>query len=53
VSAPGHRLLTTQLYFDGDPYNDTDGLIEAALIMQLRDEAGGKAASFDFVIPAA
>jgi protocatechuate 3,4-dioxygenase beta subunit len=53
VSAPGHRLLTTQLYFDGDPYNDTDPFIDAALIMKPRDQAGGKAASFDFVIPAA
>lgn len=24
VSAPGHELLTTQLYFPGDPHNDDD-----------------------------
>jgi protocatechuate 3,4-dioxygenase beta subunit len=53
VSAPGHRLLTTQLYFDGDPYNGTDEFIEAPLIMKLTDVGGGKAAKFDFVIPAA
>ena len=53
VSAPGHRLLTTQLYFDGDPYNDADAFIEESLIMTLDDAGDGKAAQFDFVIPAA
>lgn len=53
VSAPGHRLLTTQLYFQGDPYNATDALIEAPLVMKLADTRDGKAARFDFVIPAA
>ncbi len=53
VSAPGHRLLTTQLYFAGDPYNDTDAFIRESLIMTLADAGDGKAASFDFVIPAA
>src|SRR6187200_1764164 len=24
VSAPGHELLTAQLYFPGDPHNDDD-----------------------------
>ena len=53
VSAPGHRLLTTQLYFDGDPYNDADAFIEESLIMTLDDAGDGKATQFDFVIPAA
>ena len=57
VSAPGHRRLTTQLYFAGDPYNDQDPFIEKSLIMQLTDAPGGasgsdddKAARFDFVL---
>jgi protocatechuate 3,4-dioxygenase beta subunit len=53
VSAPGHRLLTTQLYFEGDPYNDTDAFIHESLVMTLADAGAGKAATFDFVIPAA
>ena len=51
VSAPGYQLLTTQLYFEGDPYNDIDPFIEAPLIMTLEeDDAGGKTAQFDFVL---
>jgi protocatechuate 3,4-dioxygenase beta subunit len=51
VSAPGFESLTTQLYFEGDPYNDIDPFIVASLIMPLTDEPGGeKSATFDFVI---
>jgi protocatechuate 3,4-dioxygenase beta subunit len=50
VSAPGHRHLTTQLYFDGDPYNATDEYIDDSLIMKLANTRDGKAARFDFVI---
>jgi protocatechuate 3,4-dioxygenase beta subunit len=52
VSAPGHRLLTTQLYFEGDPYNQTDQFVEQSLIMKLTGAGDGRAARFDFVIPA-
>jgi protocatechuate 3,4-dioxygenase beta subunit len=50
VSADGHELLTTQLYFEGDPYNAKDGMFKPALAMKLVDEGGGKAALFDFVL---
>jgi protocatechuate 3,4-dioxygenase beta subunit len=51
VSAPGYVLLTTQLYFEGDPYNDADAYIKDSLIMTLADAPGGeKAAVFDFVL---
>ncbi len=54
VSAPGHALLTTQLYFEGDPYNATDEYFLAPLAMKTKDEPGGeKSASFDFVLPPA
>lgn len=51
VSAPGAVPLTTQLYFEGDPFNDVDPFIEDSLIMALADEpGGGKLAAFDFVL---
>jgi protocatechuate 3,4-dioxygenase beta subunit len=47
LRAAGHRALTTQLYFTGDPYNDGDPFIVASLIMKQR---AGRA-TFDFVLP--
>ncbi len=53
VSAPGHELITTQLYFDGDPFNATDPFFEAPLLMTLTDAPGGeKRAFFDLVLRA-
>ena len=49
VQAPGKRILTTQLYFPGDPGNRRDGLYRPELEMKkLKDEE----ASFDFVVEA-
>ena len=47
VQAPGGRILTTQLYFPGDPGNRRDGLYRPELeVKKLKgDEAG-----FDFVV---
>ncbi|HTM20674.1 MAG TPA: hypothetical protein VL172_09210 [Kofleriaceae bacterium] len=56
LAAPGFRPLTTQLYFDGDPYNGDDPFIRDSLIMKLRRAPGGgglMAARFDFVLPPA
>lgn len=51
VSAAGHQLLTTQLYFAGDPYNEGDPFIRDSLIMTpSEDEDGSLAATFDFVL---
>lgn len=50
VSAPGFPELTTQLYFEGDPYNAGDPFIRDSLIMPLADTNSGKAAVFDFVL---
>jgi len=47
VQAPGKRVLTTQLYFPGDPGNAKDGLYERALEMRLAKAAEG---TFDFVV---
>ena len=50
VQAPHRRVLTTQLYFPGEPRNARDGLYDPRLLMAVRDAAGGKAAAFDFVL---
>lgn len=47
VQAPGKRILTTQLYFPGDPANRRDGLYRAELEMK---KAKADEASFDFVV---
>ena len=50
LRAPGHRDLTTQLYFAGDPYNDGDPFIVPSLIMAHQVERGARRAGFDFVL---
>ena len=52
VHVGGSELLTTQLYFEGDPYNDVDPFIKQALIMKLDDTGNGRAASYDLVVAA-
>ncbi|HXH83936.1 MAG TPA: intradiol ring-cleavage dioxygenase, partial [Candidatus Tectomicrobia bacterium] len=52
VQAPGERVLTTQLYFPGEPHNARDGIYSPALLVRL--QAGSPArAAFDFVLPKA
>ncbi|ORB30901.1 catechol 1,2-dioxygenase [Mycolicibacterium parafortuitum] len=43
VSAPGHELLTAQLYFPGDPHNEDDiaGAVKDELILAPREQADG------------
>jgi protocatechuate 3,4-dioxygenase beta subunit len=53
VQAPGGRILTTQLYFDGEPRNRTDGIFDPALSMSLTDVEGGQAGTFNFVVTTA
>lgn len=50
VHAPDHRPLTTQLYFPDEPRSRADFLYKSELQMQVRDAAGGKEGSFDFVL---
>jgi protocatechuate 3,4-dioxygenase beta subunit len=52
VSAPGHATITTQLYFEGDPYNNIDPFISRSLIMPTQSDTKtkGKKARFDFVL---
>jgi protocatechuate 3,4-dioxygenase beta subunit len=51
VQAPNKPVLTTQLYFPGEPRNRTDGIYNPVLEMTLADNAdGGKNGVFDFVL---
>ena len=51
VQAPGRPVLTTQLYFPGEPENQRDGIYSSALLVRMGDATGGvKSASFDFVL---
>jgi protocatechuate 3,4-dioxygenase beta subunit len=50
ASAPGTALLTTQLYFAGDPYNAIDPFIKPSLIMTVVPGEAVSLARFDFVL---
>ena len=50
VQRPGGRVLTTQLYFPGEPLNRRDGLFDQRLLMRVSEAADGKFGRFDFVV---
>lgn len=50
VSAPGHRPLTTQLYFPDDPYNQGDPFFRASLLMDIASGPSGPAAFYRFIL---
>ncbi|MGD9482059.1 carbohydrate-binding protein [Streptomyces sp. TRM70308] len=50
LQAPNRPVLTTQLYFPGEPRNGTDSLYDPRLLMTVRNAGGGREASFDFVL---
>jgi len=52
VRAPNGPTLTTQIYFPGEARNQRDGLFDRALLADVRDDAGGKVATFNFVVDA-
>lgn len=49
VQGPGTSLLTTQLYFPDEPANASDGIFHPSLVVEMRDSAEVKEATFDFV----
>jgi protocatechuate 3,4-dioxygenase beta subunit len=49
VQPRGREVLTTQLYFPGEPANDDDQLFDPSLLVERR----GARATFDFVVDAA
>jgi protocatechuate 3,4-dioxygenase beta subunit len=50
VQPSGGRLLTTQLYFPGEPKNRSDGLFRRELLLRTTKNAGLLAGRFDFVL---
>ncbi len=50
VRAPKSPTLTTQLYFPGETRNQSDGIFNQGLLATVRDGAGGKIATFNFVL---
>ena len=48
---PG-RILTTQLYFPGEPANNRDGIFRPELLVDMREAAGRREATFNFVVEA-
>jgi protocatechuate 3,4-dioxygenase beta subunit len=50
VQPKGGRILTTQLYFPGEPENARDGLFNKELLMRMASATDGLSARFDFVL---
>ena len=50
VQRPHGRILTTQLYFPGEPRNRTDGIFDRSLLMDMRRVGNGRRARFRFVL---
>jgi protocatechuate 3,4-dioxygenase beta subunit len=50
VQAEQRPVLTTQLYFPGEPANRRDGLFRRELLMRMAQASDGLAASFDFIL---
>jgi protocatechuate 3,4-dioxygenase beta subunit len=50
VAPPGGRLLTTQLYFPGEPKNRKDGLFRRELLVRTAKNEGSLTGRFDFVL---
>src|SRR6476661_1187977 len=50
VQPRGGRVLTTQLYFPGEPQNRSDGLFRSDLLMRTAKNEGWLVGRFDFVL---
>jgi protocatechuate 3,4-dioxygenase beta subunit len=50
VQAPGRPVLTTQLYFPGEPDNRRDPLFRPELLLRLAESGDGRSARFDIVL---
>lgn len=50
VQRRGGPVLTTQLYFPGEPSNRDDAIFEKALLIDARRTAAGRLGSFTFVL---
>ena len=50
VQRPHGKILTTQLYFPGEPRNRTDNIFDSSLVMDIRRVGNGRRAGFRFVL---
>ena len=50
VQAPGQGILTTQLYFPGEPGNEADSIFNSALLLDIPLGRGPNLARYDFVL---
>ncbi|MGH2374292.1 MAG: hypothetical protein ACRDIC_12620 [bacterium] len=50
VQAANQPVLTTQLYFPGEQRNQTDGIFRPNLLLSVRDSAGTRLGTFNFVL---
>jgi protocatechuate 3,4-dioxygenase beta subunit len=50
VQAPGGDILTTQLYFPGEPGNESDRIFNPALLMRMSAGDGAETGRYDFVL---
>ena len=50
VQAPGQSILTTQLYFPGEPGNEADSIFNPALLLDVPLGRGPNMARYDFVL---
>lgn len=50
VQRPNGPVLTTQLYFPGEPDNDSDRIFDAALLLDIKEAPDGGYGRYDFVV---
>jgi protocatechuate 3,4-dioxygenase beta subunit len=50
IAAPGRSVLTTQLYFPGEPGNATDRIFDPSLVMTVTRAQGAAVGTFTFVL---
>lgn len=50
VQAPNRPILTTQLYFPGEPQNQRDSIFNDKLLLTMRQNGRENLATFDFVL---
>lgn len=50
IQRPGGPILTTQLYFPGEPGNDRDRIFDSVLLLDVATTSGGKFGRYDFVV---
>jgi protocatechuate 3,4-dioxygenase beta subunit len=50
VQLPNQSILTSQLYFPGEPGNQSDSIFNQNLLLVVQDASDGKLATFNFVL---